>query len=352
MRIAIFGGLGFAGFSLGKYLKRHYPDYQVDLYDNMVRRGTELNSLLVKDHNLKFTHCDIRCKEDLDGIESDIIIDASADASVLAGLETGTRKVIETNFGGSINLIELALHKKAKFIFISTSRVYSIEQIKQLKLVVSNAAFRLSTQNAVVGVSENGIREEFSTSGAKSIYGATKYCIEQILEEYIHFLNLEAIINRCGVLAGPGQFGKIDQGILMFWLLRHFQKKSLSYIGYEGKGYQVRDFLHVLDFCKVIDLQIHDFEKYKNQIFNIGGGSSNSASLCQLTEMAQKFTGNTVPIEGNPESRQADIPWYVTDHGRFSNMSGWRPENSLEKIFADSHLWLQENEFLLRKIIY
>lgn len=350
MRIAIFGGLGFAGFSLGAYLKKKYKDYEIYLYDNFSRRGTELNALFAKDHGLTFTHCDIRNKDDLEGIFCDLIIDASADASVQSGLKIGTRKIVDINLNGSLNLLDLAVQNSAGIIFLSTSRVYSIDELNAIRLKSENGTFYLQENQDIQGISSNGINESFSTFGKKSVYGATKYCVEQIIQEYKAFLGIEAIINRFGVLAGPGQFGKIDQGILMYWLFSHYWKKPLAYIGFGGKGCQVRDFLHIHDFCTAIDVQIHQFKRFEGKTFNIGGGIKNSASLAQLSELASELTGNKLDIKSIEEGRKADIPWYVTDNSLFNSVSNWSPQKDVRQTMIDGFHWLNKNDLELSKL--
>jgi len=61
-----------------------------------------------------------------------------------------------------------------------------------------------------------------------------------LIEEYRAGFGLRAAINRCGVIAGPWQMGKVDQGVVSLWVLRHYFGKPLAYIGYGGAGKQVR----------------------------------------------------------------------------------------------------------------
>jgi CDP-paratose 2-epimerase len=74
--------------------------------------------------------------------------------------------------------------------------------------------------------------------------------------EYAHANDTPLIINRCGVMAGGGQFGRADQGIFSWWIHRWQAKKSLSYCGFGGRGLQVRDCLHPDDLADLILLQI------------------------------------------------------------------------------------------------
>ena len=87
---------------------------------------------------------------------------------------------------------------------------------------------------------------------------------------------LKYIINRFGVIAGPWQFGKQDQGFVSLWIARHLFKKKLSYIGFGGYGHQVRDVIHIDDVCKIIYLQIKKLKRINNTTFDVGGGKNNS----------------------------------------------------------------------------
>ena len=84
------------------------------------------------------------------------------------------------------------------------------------------------------------------------------------MTKYKFAFNTKYIINRLGVISGPLQFGKVDQGFVSLWLWRHIIKRNLKYIGYGGFGNQVRDLLHVYDLCEIIEIQIKEI----NSIYN------------------------------------------------------------------------------------
>src|SRR5690606_3523819 len=120
-------------------------------------------------------------------------------------------------------------------------------------------------------------------SGFRSLYGATKLSSEYIIQEFCQNFGLKTVINRCGVLTGPYQMGKVDQGVVVLWMAKHFWKGKLEYIGYRGEGLQVRDILHVHDLFELIDIQTKGISKYTGSIFNVGGGIEISCSLKELT---------------------------------------------------------------------
>jgi len=351
--ILITGGAGFVGSNLAISIKRKYPGYRILCFDNLKRRGSELNLSRLKLHEIEFIHGDIREKADFDQIQVpvDSVIEAAAEPSVLAGLNGNTDYLIGTNLNGTIHALNFALKHKAKFIFLSTSRIYPIRRIEEIKVNETATRFELADNQAIPGVSSLGISETFPLEGSRSLYGATKLASELMVEEYHEMFGLKAVINRCGVLTGPHQMGKVDQGVVVLWMARHFWKKGLSYVGYGGLGKQVRDMLHIDDLFDVVDRQLHHIEKFDGQIFNIGGGRNVSASLQELTHYCREITGNTIHIDSVAETRQADIRIYISDCDRFQAITGWEPKIPVQRILFDIFSWIKDNEQSLKPIL-
>jgi CDP-paratose 2-epimerase len=352
-KILITGGAGFVGSSLAMSLKRKYPNYTVVAADNLKRRGSELNLPRLKESGIQFIHADIRQRADIESLDADFttIIEASAEPSVLAGLNGTPDYLIETNLSGTINCLYFAKRIKADFIFLSTSRVYPIAPLESCAFVEEETRFSYSAGQSLHGVSERGIGENFSLNGARSLYGATKLSSELLIHEFNSFYGLKTVINRCGVLTGPWQMGKVDQGVMVLWVAKHFWKKQLSYIGYGGEGKQVRDLLHVDDLFRLIDIQVHDIAKYNGEVFNVGGGREVSLSLRELTTLSEEVTGNKIHIEKVKENRPADVRMYITDNSKITSLSGWKPEISREQVIRDIFNWLKENERSLKDIL-
>lgn len=352
MKIVITGGAGFVGSSLCLQLKKKYPHYTIIAFDNLKRRGSELSLSDFVEYDIPFIHGDIRNKEDLDAINGfDVLIEASAEPSVMAGLTTDPTYVIHNNLYGSIHCFNACLHNKAKLIFLSTSRVYPIHLIEQAAFVEEETRFSFSETQTIKGISKNGISEELSLLGARSFYGTTKLSSELFIQEYAEFYGLQAAITRFGVIAGPRQMGKTDQGIATLWMAKHFWKQSLTYIGYGGTGKQVRDIIHINDVVDLIDLQIHSISKFNGVVYNAGGGLHSSASLCEMTDICKKITGNSIPIHSELQNRPADLKVYISDNSKIMNEIGWSAKKTCEDIFTDIFLWLQLHETQLRKIL-
>lgn len=353
MKVLVTGGCGFVGSNICSHLIERYKESKVVAFDNLKRRGSEMNIARLTALGVEFVHGDVRNADDLAMINGlDIIIDASAEPSVLAGINSSPNYLVETNFNGTLNCLNLAKKNSAKFIFLSTSRVYSIPALETLEYTEEKTRFELSDSQRAEGVSKHGITEAFSTKGYRSLYGSTKLSSELLVEEYHHLFGLETIINRCGVLTGPYQMGKVDQGVIVLWMARHFWPKPLKYIGFGGTGKQVRDILHIKDLLILLDLQIKQFPLFNGELFNVGGGVKVSTSLLELTEICQEITGNQIEIVSEPENRAADIPIYISDCDKIKNVCNWEPKYSVEEILMDIHSWIQEDEPSLKRILY
>ena len=352
MKIVVTGGAGFVGSTLCLQLKDKYPSYDIIAFDNLKRRGSELNLSDFQKKGIPFFHGDIRNNEDLSVLGNfDVLIEASAEPSVTAGLDSDPTYVINNNLYGSINCFNACLKNNAKLIFLSTSRVYPIETIEKANYIEEFTRFSFDVNQTQIGISNKGISEKLSLDGARSFYGTTKLSSEMFIQEYAAFYGLKSAITRFGVIAGPRQMGKTDQGVVTLWMAKHYWNQSLKYIGYGGTGKQVRDLLHVDDVVSLIDLQIHQIEKFQGKIYNVGGGAENSASLFEMTSICEKITGNKIQIASEVETRTADLRIYITDNSLIEKEIGWKPTKSVEQIFTDIYHWIKENETQLESIL-
>ncbi len=351
-QILISGGAGFVGSTLCLGLKKKYPAYTVSAFDNLSRKGSELNVPRLKEAGIRFILGDICKPEDLNVFEHlDLLIDASADPSVLSGINSPVMPLINTNLFGTVNCLELADKHKADFIFLSTSRIYPIKNLEVAAFDELETRFVWKDEQAMLGISSKGITENFSIEGSRSFYGSTKLASELLITEYNALKGMKTVINRCGVISGPWQMGKIDQGVLVLWLARHFFKGELNYIGYGGAGKQMRDVLHADDLLDLIDEQIHHVDLYNGQTLNVGGGLDISFSLQELTKLCEEITGNKINIHSVKANRAADIRIYVSDYSKLMKLSGWKPKRNLKTIVAETFDWMKTNEKNLKGIL-
>jgi CDP-paratose 2-epimerase len=339
LKVLITGICGFVGSAIARALLTRLPNVKIAGLDNFVRPGSETNRLELRRLGVAFFHGDVRCSSDFDQLpDADWVIDAAAQPSVLIGADgrTSSRQAVEHNLFGTINVLEYCKARKAGLVLLSSSRVYSIPQMQAIPLKESADTFLFDdSKPCPAGVSALGINEDFSTSAPVSLYGATKLASETMALEYGATYNLPVWINRCGVLAGAGQFGTAEQGIFSYWLHAHARRRPLGFYGFGGRGLQVRDALHPHDLATVILQQINSAGSVKpGRIFHLAGGSGNAMSLVQLTAWCDQRFGKH-PATSNSADRPFDVAWIVLDSARASQAFAWQPEMTLPKILDE-----------------
>lgn len=337
MRILITGICGFVGSTLAVSLAESLPTVTLYGIDNFIRPGSEENRRRLLRHGVTLFHGDIRCPSDFEPLpEVDWVIDAAANPSVLAGIDgrTSSRQLIEHNLFGTVNILEYCKRHRAGFILISTSRVYSIAPLAEARVEVRDRAFRLAEDpNLPAGLTACGISESFSTAPPVSLYGSSKLASEVLALEYGDTFGFPVRINRCGVLAGAGQFGRPDQGIFAFWINAWLRKRPLAYLGFGGNGYQVRDCLHPRDLVSLLAKQM-SAGLGPDRVLNLGGGMGNAMSLAELSDWCRDRYGEH-RVASSPELRRFDVPWLVMDAGLALETWGWTPQTSREELLAE-----------------
>jgi CDP-paratose 2-epimerase len=345
----VTGGAGFVGGNLAVLLATRHPDWELVALDNLSRRGSELNLSRLQEVGVAFVHGDVRSLTDLTRLHPvDALVECSAEPSALGGVDGDTRYVVDTNLLGAYNCLELARRDGAQLVFLSTSRVYPYATLDRAAYEEAPTRFELAPEQELPGISANGVSERFPLDGPRTLYGATKLAAELLVTEYRKMFGMHATIDRCGVIAGPWQMGKIDQGVFTYWLLGHYFRRELRYIGYGGAGKQVRDLLHVADLVDLIDDQLLRPEHWDGATVNVGGGPDCSLSLLETTELCAELTGHTLPVRASSDTRPGDVRIYLSDCARLTGLTDWRPRRSARDVLADTLGWVAANERALR----
>lgn len=345
MKICITGVAGFVGSRLARFLADAIPGAGLCGIDNLSRRGAETNLGDLARIGCEFHHGDIRSPDDIAGLPKvDWVIDCAAIPSVMAGLSGDSAALVGHNLFGTIHLLEKCRRDGAGFLMLSTSRVYSIPALAALPLVEQETRFSLDPAGTFpVGSSVHGVSEGFTTATPVSLYGATKLSSEVMALEYASTYGFPIWVDRCGVIAGPGQFGKIDQGVVSFWIYQWMMGKPLSYIGFGGSGKQVRDFLSPDDLGDLILIQLQDPGRDVDRITNAGGGLVCSTSLRELSAYCEARFGRPNQVSSSPADRPFDIPFYATDNSRVTANWGWKPKTPSSRILDSIADWAIEH---------
>jgi len=355
MRILVTGGSGFVGAQLAFYFaqRRHH----VTVMDNLVRRGSELNLGRFQREGIEFVHGDVRNREDFANLSGavDVLVDASAQPSLVYGYANPVFDLTNNTFG-LVNALEFARSRGCPLIFCSTNRVYSGDRVNALprreeatRWTWDAAAWAaLPAGERAKGFDPaHGIAEEFSVDGGQhGVYGLSKIMADLACQEYADAFGVPTVINRFGVLAGEGQFGKSEQGWTAWWAIAHHFGLPLRLIGWGGK--QLRDVLFIEDVCRLVEREIEQVHRIAGQVFNAGGGAEHTVSLVEATELMRKKFGRAVPVTIEAEARKADLCVYFTDARKAERVLGWTPRIGIEEGFERIIAWVKENEEGLR----
>ena len=351
MKVLITGICGFVGSRLAMALRERLANAEIIGVDNLLRAGSEGNRQELASKGVLFLHGDVRMRSDIEALPScDWVIDAAANPSVLAGVDgkSSPRQLCEHNLGGTLNILEYCRQESAGLILLSSSRVYSVKDLAELPMRIENDAFHLDTNKSLMeGVGEVGIAESFSVRQPISLYGASKLASEIMAVEYGAAFHFPVWIDRCGVLAGAGQFGTAEQGIFSYWLHAHAARLPLRYIGFGGYGYQVRDAFHPDDLAELVSVQMRRTPP-SDAIYHAGGGFQNAMSLAQLTDWANQRFGKHTPTP-DERIRPFDIPWVVMDSERAARDLEWARKRSLESILEEIAVHVENNPEWLKR---
>jgi len=356
VQILITGGAGFVGSELAVRLAG--KNHRVVVMDNLVRRGSETNLDRLARHGVRFVHGDVRNPEDFENLPPgiELVCDASAQPSVVSGY-TNPVFDITNNSLGVVRVLEFARHHRCPLIFFSTNRVYLVDRL--LELPRREAATRIEWDAAAwtkLAIDTrprgfdpvHGVSEEFAVDGgSRSIYGLSKLIADACCQEYAHAFDMPVVVNRFGVIAGTGQFAKLDQGWVVWWAIAHYFKLPLQYIGWNGK--QVRDVLFLDDVCSLVELEMGQMDRFRGDIFNLGGGRANSLSLREGTSLLEEKLGHGTTITVEDSVRKGDLPVYFTDNRKARQRLDWQPAISLEQGFDQILAWIRGNEDVLRR---
>jgi CDP-paratose 2-epimerase len=346
--ILITGGAGFVGSSLAIRIREAHPGSTVVAMDNLYRRGSELTLARLRQHGVRFHYGDVREPASFPPGPFDLLIECSAEPSVVAGLSGSPDYLVHSNLLGAYNCLERAREWQSAFLFLSTSRVYPIAALERHPWREEETRFVWTATRD--GISPSGVSERLSLAGARSLYGWTKHAAEQLVEEYRAAFGLRAVINRCGMIAGPWQFGKVDQGVVSLWVQAHLFGRPLGYIGYGGTGKQVRDVLHVDDLGDLILEQISELPRWEGWLGNVSGGVDVSTSLLELTALCRETTGKEIPIGSSAEPRPADVRIFIGDCRELHSRTSWRPRRSMRRIVEDLSRWARDERARLESI--
>jgi CDP-paratose 2-epimerase len=332
--VLITGGAGFIGTNLANRFA--LEDYRVRIFDNLSRSGVGRNlQWLLDEHSdrIEFHHEDVR---DLAAVKravcgTKIVYHLAAQVAVTTSLAAPLED-FGINVRGTLNVLEAMRTQSCPpaLIFTSTNKVYgSLED-----LPLHEKGERYQTKN----FRYRSISEERPLD-FHSPYGCSKGAADQYVRDYARSFGLQTIVLRMSCIYGAHQFGNEDQGWVAHFLIRALNNDPIVIY---GNGKQVRDILYVDDLVNACWLAFQNRNRLAGNVFNIGGGPTNTVSLLELLKLIGSEQGSAPKIAFGAV-RQGDQRYFVSDTGLFSQRTGWQARVTVEEGVRRLRQWLADN---------
>jgi CDP-paratose 2-epimerase len=314
----ITGGAGFVATNVASRLAEN--GWRVRLFDNLSRPGVDANIRWLKrtyDDAVALQVGDIRdpaaVRHAVRGVER--VFHFAAQVAVTTSL-TDPCLDFDVNARGTLNLLEAIrpLDRPPSLLFTSTNKVYG--NLHDVALTTRGNRYEPCSAD----ITTNGVSEARPLD-FHSPYGCSKGAAEQYVLDYARTFGLPATVFRMSCIYGPHQFGTEDQGWVAHFAIQALKRQPITLY---GDGLQVRDVLFVDDLVDAM-LHAHDrIDATTGHAFNIGGGPRNTISLLELIDLLSAIVGRE-PRVTTRSWRTADQRYYVSDHRKFSNRTGWTP---------------------------
>lgn len=279
--------------------------------------------------NFKHYELDIRNREDVFEFfkthKFDAIVHCAAQPSHDKAAEIALLD-FDVNAVGTVNLLEAARQNcpESPFIQVSTNKVYG-DSPNELPMVELETRWEYADPKDY-----NGISEECRIDRTlHSLFGASKTAGDVMAQEYGRYFNMPVGIFRGGCLTGPSHSGVELHGFLSYLVKQIVTGGKYTIFGYKGK--QVRDQIHSYDVVRAFE----EFIKAPRagEVYNLGGGRENSASMMECIKMVEDMTGKTLDSTYTDKNRIGDHICYISDLTKLkSHYPNWSITKNLPQI--------------------
>lgn len=332
----ITGGCGFIGANLTEYLLK--KGNNVTVIDSLFRKGVEKNlDWLKSNYKFNMIQNDIRNESAVSEAAKgcDVIFHTAAQTAVTTSLKN-PKEDFEINATGTINVLEAARKNDCAVIFCSTNKVYG-KNVNDIPLTEKEKRYEFS------GDFKEGVTENFQLDSSEHTpYGSSKLAADQYVRDYASVYGLNTIINRMSCIYGIRQFGTVDQGWVVHFILSAILDKPLTIY---GNGKQVRDILFISDLVDLFEKEYGKIKKFSGNAYNIGGGKRNTISLLELIEILESTMNKKIKYDFS-DWRAADQKVFYSDISKAKKDFNWEPKISSEEGVRKTLEWIKENKSL------
>lgn len=309
VHILVTGGAGFIGSNFVRYLLQTYDTYRITNIDALTYAGNLESLSDVADHpNYAFSRIDITEAAGIDALLSahpvDVLVHFAAESHVDRSI-LNPAAFVRTNVLGTQVLLEAARrHGVQKFVHISTDEVYGT-------------------------LGSTGYFSEETPLQPNSPYSASKAAADLLVRAYYETYGMNVNITRCSNNYGPYQF---PEKLIPLMILNALAEKPLPIY---GDGQNVRDWLHVEDHCRAIDLVLHKGQS--GAVYNVGG--HNERTNLEIVKLILQELGKPESLIQFVTDRPGHDRRYAIDPTKITNELGWQPKYTFETGIRETMQW-------------
>lgn len=339
MKFLIFGGCGFLGSNLAsEVLKR---GDELVIFDNLMRQGSDINLKWLESlGKFRFIKHDVRnfdqVSQAVETEKPDVIFHTAGQVAMTTSL-ANPRMDFEINALGTFNVLEsVRLHSPETAIFFSsTNKVYG--DLEQYSYEETNSRY-------VCNDFKQGFPESIPLD-FRTPYGCSKGTADQYMKDYAKCYGLKTVVFRHSSIFGGRQFSTFDQGWIGWFVKQAVETKRGNLkeeFTISGNGKQVRDVLFASDIIECYFKALSQIDKIKGEVFNIGGGFSNSLSLLELFEILESKLEIKLKYTKLPP-RESDQKVFIADISKAQQEFGWSPQVDKETGIHKMIEWVGAN---------
>jgi len=339
MNVLVTGSSGLIGSEAVTFFDR--MGFRVIGVDNNMRADffgakgdTTANRRRLENDCEHFEHItlDIRDRAAVDRLFKKEPIDLVIHAAAQPSHDLAAKRVFddfEVNAMGTLNLLEACRTRRgdAVFIHVSTNKVYG-DAPNHLPLLELATRYDYAHPALAEGIDETLTIDQ----STHSLFGVSKSAGDLLAQEYGRYFGLRTGVFRGGCLTGPQHAGVELHGFLNYLVKCAMEERPYTVFGYKGK--QVRDQIHCFDVVNAFWTFAQN--PRPGEVYNLGGGKHNAASVLECIDLIHSATGRTPQLSYNPTNRIGDHICYYTNMAKFrSHYPQWRQRYSLPAIIEE-----------------
>ena len=312
--LLVTGGCGFIGSNFVRQQLETYSDVAIVNVDKLTYAGNLENLADIEnDPRYRFERGDICDREFIDGVLASSSIDAVVNFAAESHVDRSildSGPFIQTNIVGTQVLLDASRKANVnRYLQVSTDEVYGT-------------------------LGEDGYFTEDTPLAPNSPYSASKTAADLLVRSYFHTYGFPAVTTRCSNNYGPYQF---PEKLIPLFISNALKDEALPVY---GKGNNVRDWIHVLDHCRGIDVALRNGEL--GEVYNFGGNSE--LQNIDLTFKLLDALGKPRTLIRHVEDRAGHDFRYAIDTTRVEHELGWKPQMDFETGLRSTINWYLDNK--------